>query len=97
MLLELCTTPQPWVTIDTECVGWEGQIKAHLLNKLVSAGHWLTTDLIVFTQIGKASPAHSLAWRTFKGISPPTIVATRDDVLRALSGAAPHTNRGPDR
>lgn len=84
LLLEQCPAPQPWVTVDLEYVGWEGEIKRHVLNRLVPAGHWIRKHQIIFDRIGKASPAHDLAWRTFRGKAAPTLRATLANLMRVL-------------
>ena len=71
LLLEDSADSLHTVTIDIEYVGWEGEIKRHVLQRLYSRGFDVGPDQIVFRKIGKKSPAHDLAWRTFNGLHTP--------------------------
>jgi hypothetical protein len=50
------------ICIDLEFPGWEGEIQRHLLRHL----KWLRKDQIYFAAIGKRSPAHGLAFHTWR-------------------------------
>ena len=55
------------VVIDTELMGHEGDIKAHIVNLFLRHGKEVKPDVFQFRQIGKKSPAHALAIKVFRG------------------------------
>ena len=67
------------VCIDQEYPGWEGEISRHLLRHLPQ----LRSDQICFVQIGKKSPAHDLAWRTWRREREPDKRVTVKELLEA--------------
>lgn len=83
LLLEECIHSIAFVTIDVEYVGWEGEIKRHVLRELRDRGHAIDKEQIVFQQIGRKSAAHTLAWRTFKGYHTPDRRIETDDLMGA--------------
>jgi hypothetical protein len=83
LLLEECVDSLASITIDLEYVGWEGEIKRHVLRKLRERGHKIEKDQIVFRQIGKESPAHKLAWRTLRGYHTPQRYIGVDELMGA--------------
>jgi hypothetical protein len=83
LLLEECAHLLGFITIDLEYVGWEGEIKRHLLRQLCDRGHEIERDQIVFRQIGKESPAHELAWRTLRGYHTPERCIGVDELMEA--------------
>jgi len=70
------------ITIDTEYVGKEGEIKGLLLRFLAEWNPALNKDAITFRRIGKRSRAHALAWETRRGLRSPDKRATLEDLLR---------------
>lgn len=67
------------ICIDLEYPGWEGEITRHLLRHLPG----LRSDLIYFDRIGKGSPAHDLAWRTWRRQREPDKRITVEELLEA--------------
>lgn len=56
------------IVIDTEYTGHEANIKSMILRHCRKAGFNLQPELIRFSQIGKSSGAHMLAYNVQKGI-----------------------------
>jgi len=83
LLLEDCVEALDSIAIDIEYIGWEGEIKRHLLRKLRERGHTIRKDQITFRPIGKGSAAHDLAWRTYKGHRAPDRRVTVEELLEA--------------
>ena len=83
LLLEDCVRALEFIAIDIEYVGWEGEIKRHLLRRLRERGHAIRKGQVTFRQIGKGSAAHDLAWRTYKGYRAPDRRVTVEDLLEA--------------
>ena len=81
LLLEDSADTLHTITIDIEYVGWEGEIKRHVLQRLYDRGRDLMPDQIVFRSIGKKSPAHELAWRTFNRYQPPDKRVTFSEIF----------------
>ncbi|MFH1028532.1 MAG: hypothetical protein V1791_11070 [Pseudomonadota bacterium] len=67
------------ISIDLEYPGWEGEICRHLLRQLPE----LRKDQICFIQIGKKSPAHEVAWLTWRGEREPDKRVTVRELLEA--------------
>ncbi|NOX62045.1 MAG: hypothetical protein GXP42_08875 [Chloroflexi bacterium] len=70
------------ITIDQEFPGWEPQIKGLLLSHIRERAPDFASEHIVFSQIGKKSPAHEVAWRTFRGKRTPEKKPTSTELLR---------------
>ena len=65
------------VVIDVEYDGWEGMIKGllvrHIAGRRPEIGFWC---------VGKKSPAHSVAWLTYRGKRKPDVVVTAHELLK---------------
>jgi hypothetical protein len=72
------------VVIDTEYWGHEAEIKGELLNFIRRQAPDFPKDAIVFTQIGKQSPAHQAALATFRGERPTDSIAQLEDYRELL-------------
>jgi hypothetical protein len=70
------------LTIDREFPGWEPVIKGFLLDHIRSRYGWFPTEAIAFGEIGKASRAHLVAWRTYRGERPAEKVITSSQLLK---------------
>ena len=70
------------IIIDLEYMGWEGEIKRHILRQLHARGHKFEKDQLVFQQIGKKSPAHNLAWQTLRGHRTPEQRVKIDELMK---------------
>jgi hypothetical protein len=72
------------VRIDLEYVGHEPDIKDWVMTLCRRAGIAVHRDQITFGQIGKKSPAHTVAYEAFKGISRPGKIVTAEELLGIL-------------
>ena len=70
------------VTIDTEYPGWEPEIKGLLLAHIRRQASDFANEDIVFGQIGKGSPAHDIAWRTYRGKRTADRKITAEELLK---------------
>jgi len=70
------------VTIDQEFPGWEAEIKGLLLKHIRQQVPDFASENIVFGQIGRASRAHQVAWRTYRGERVPEKKVTLGELLR---------------
>ncbi len=77
MLPAICHLP-----IDTEYEGKEGEIKGLLLRFILKWVPGFPKEAITFRRIGKKSPAHRLAWETYRGERKPGRVVTLEQLLR---------------
>ena len=69
------------VIIDPEFPGHEALIKDRLLTLCRGKGVTVHNDQITFHRIGRKSPAHSLAWQVYTGLSDPDRVISLQDVM----------------
>ena len=67
LLMENYLNQIEMVTIDQEFPGWEAEIKGLLLKHIRQRVPDFASENIVFGQIGKTSPAHQVAWCTYRG------------------------------
>lgn len=65
------------VIIDVEYEGWEGVIKGLLLRQMPD---WRPD--IFFQHIGKKSPAHNVAWLTYRGKRKPDRIVRARELLK---------------
>lgn len=73
------------IIIDTEYPGQDALIKGYLLNLLHDHGRTdITKRSIVFKPIGKASPAHSVVYRVYKGLDKSKAV-TASDLIKLIN------------
>lgn len=72
------------IIIDTEYSGREADIRGMLLLLIRRTDPQYSTDRIMFRQVGKKSPAHSLAWETFRGKRQPDHVVAESELLDVL-------------
>lgn len=72
------------VVVDLEYPGHEPDIKDWVMTLCRRDGIVVHRDQIVFEQVRKKSPAHELAYRTFKGRIRPDRKVTAEDVLRLI-------------
>jgi len=70
------------VTIDQEFPGWEAEIRGLLLQHIRQRVPDFASDSVVFGQVGKASQAHKVAWRTYRGEREPEKRVTLGELLR---------------
>ena len=70
------------VTIDQEFPGWEAEIKGLLLKHIRQRVPDFASENIVFGQIGRASRAHQVAWRTYRWERVPEKRVTLGELLR---------------
>lgn len=73
------------LVIDTEYPGQESLIKNYLLSEVRKQYPSFSSRDIVFKQIGKSSPAHDLAYKTFKGLKNPDRILRVDDIKSLLN------------
>lgn len=72
------------IIIDTEYSGREADIRGMLLLLIRRTDPLYSADRIMFRQVGKKSPAHSLAWEIFRGKRQPDHVVTESELLDVL-------------
>ena len=72
------------IIIDTEYSGQEANIRAMLLRHAQRLGLALSSERIIFAQVGKKSNAHNLAWRVQRGKTVPEYWVTLQDLLGLL-------------
>jgi hypothetical protein len=82
LLLERDIEKLATVIVDPEYPGYEADIKDWGLTLCRRHGIPVHRDQIVFRRVGKKSPAHRLAYRTFRGKIQPTQRVAAEDVLR---------------
>lgn len=70
------------MTIDTEYPGWEPEIKGLLLAHIRRQASGFANEDVVFDQIGKGSPAHDIAWRTYRGKRAADRQVTAEELLK---------------
>jgi len=70
------------LTVDVEYEGKEGEIKGLLLRFILKWVPGFPKEAITFRRIGKKSPAHRLAWETYRGERKPGRVVTLEQLLR---------------
>lgn len=71
------------IIIDKEYPGWSFQIKDYLLQKIRKNRAFAKED-IHFTEIGKKSKAHSLAYRIYAGKEKSDKIIRVDDIIKLL-------------
>jgi len=84
LLLERHIEKLAAVIIDPEYPGYEADIKDWGLTLCRRNNLPVHRDQIVFRQVGKKSPSHSLAYRTFKGKTQPTRRIVAEGVLKLV-------------
>ncbi len=82
LLMENYLNQMESVTIDQEFPGWEAEIKGLLLKHIHQRVPDFASENIVFGQIGRASRAHQVAWRTYRGERVPEKRVTLGELLR---------------
>jgi len=82
LLMENYLNQMESVTIDQEFPGWEAEIKGLLLKHIRQRVPDFASENIVFGQIGRASRAHQVAWRTYRGERVPEKRVTLGELLR---------------
>ena len=82
LLMENYLNQMESVTIDQEFSGWEAEIKGLLLKHIHQRVPDFASENIVFGQIGRASRAHQVAWRTYRGERVPEKRVTLGELLR---------------
>jgi len=70
------------VRIDQEFPGWEAEIKGLLLKHIRRRVPTFSGESIVFGQIGRASKAHDVAWRTYRRERVPEKRVTLRELLK---------------
>jgi hypothetical protein len=70
------------VTIDTEFPGRDSEIKGLLLNLIYQRAPYFHKEQIGFQQIGRGSPAHHIAWLTYRGEREAERKVTAAELLR---------------
>ncbi|MCA9948910.1 MAG: hypothetical protein KDE48_04650 [Anaerolineales bacterium] len=65
-LSEIINRDEP-IIIDTEYTGQDANIKGMILRHAMNSGFYLQKDSIIFSQIGRASTAHELAYYVQQG------------------------------
>jgi hypothetical protein len=70
------------VVVDPEYPGYEADIKDWVLTLCRRNVVPVLRDQIMFRQVGKKSPAHELAYQTYKGKLQPDRIITAEEVLR---------------
>lgn len=74
LLLEPCLSEFSTVVIDIEYMGWDAEIKEHLVRRWRARNSTIQIPQIVFRQIGKGSNAHHLGLAVFRNQQKPTWV-----------------------
>jgi len=69
------------IVIDTEYIGYEGDIKGMLLRHAHSVGIRLHKDAISFAQVGKSSGAHQAAWQAQRGKRAPDHCVSEEELM----------------
>ncbi len=82
LLLEKHLNQIEGVTIDREFPGWEAEIKGLLLQQIYRRAPKFAGERITFGEIGKTSPAHNVAWRTYRRARAPEKKITLGELLR---------------
>ena len=72
------------ITIDTEYVGHDANIKGMLLSLIWRVDPAYPGDRIEFSHVGKQSPAHDLAWKVNRGRCRANRVVTKNELLNLL-------------
>jgi len=72
------------IIIDTEYPGCEGDIRGLLLFLIRRIDPQYPSERIVFRQVGKSSPAHSLAWEVHREKHQADHVVTKGELLDLL-------------
>lgn len=72
------------ITIDTEYLGRDGDIKGILLNAILKVRSDYTKQQISFRQIGKKSGAHYKAYGVYTGKQPADRILTAPEILAVL-------------
>jgi len=72
------------IVIDTEYIGRESDIKGMLLELIRCIEPDYPAERITFRRIGKRSPAHNLAWETYRGKRRPDHMVTEVEFLNLL-------------
>ncbi len=69
------------IILDYEYQGRENKIKEYLINLLRRGNYIISTDQIQYLHIGKNSPAHELALKTFRGEEKPNKKLKVEEVI----------------
>ncbi len=72
------------IIVDTEYAGREADIRGMLLSLIRRTDPQYPSDRIVFRQVGKKSPAHSLTWEVHRGKYQADHVVTEKELLNLL-------------
>ncbi len=72
------------ITIDIEFSGREEDIRGILLNLIWRKFPTFSKEHLIFTRIGKKSPAHHLAWATFRGKRQVDKVISKEEFIEVL-------------
>lgn len=73
------------IIIDEEYSGYEHLIRNLICELVRIKNPKFESDRIVFKQIGKKSPAHHVAYRTFRKLKKPNISVTAQDIMKIIA------------
>ncbi len=91
LLLEPYLSEFLTIVIDVEYMGWDAEIKEHLIRRWRTRNSSIQIPQVVFRQIGKGSQAHHLGLAVFRGNQKATWTLNTQKTLRRL---LKHKNRG---